>query len=147
VFFYILAGLVLLVFGGKFFVDSAVKIAIGFGMSQAVIGLTIVAAGTSLPELATSVVAVLKKNSDIAVGNIVGSNIFNIFFILGISSLIAPLPSGNIKDMDMFVCIFASIALLVTCYIFGKQKITKIEGILFILCYIGYIGYQVSQLG
>jgi cation:H+ antiporter len=75
----ILAGLVLLVGGGKIFVDNAVKLALGFGMSQAVVGLTIVAAGTSLPELATSVVAALKKNSDIAVGNIVGSNIFNVF--------------------------------------------------------------------
>jgi cation:H+ antiporter len=144
--FYILSGLILLVAGGKFFVDSAVELAIGLGMSQSVIGLTIVAAGTSLPELATSVVAALKKNSDIAVGNIVGSNIFNIFFILGISSLISPLPIGNIKDIDMFVCIFASIALFGTCYILGRQKITKIEGILFIICYIVYIGYQVSQV-
>ena len=144
--FYILTGLILLVAGGKFFVDSAVDLALGLGMSQAVIGLTIVAAGTSLPELATSVVAALKKNSDIAVGNIVGSNIFNIFFILGISSLISPLPIGNIKDIDMFVCIFASIALFGTCYILGKQKITKFEGILFIICYIVYIGYQVSQI-
>lgn len=144
--FFILIGLILLVAGGKFFVDSAVELAIGFGMSQAVIGLTIVAAGTSLPELATSVVAALKKNSDIAVGNIVGSNIFNIFFILGVSSLISPLPKGNISDIDMFVCIFASIALFGTCYIFGKHKITKLEGIVFILCYIIYIGYQVSQV-
>lgn len=142
----IIGGLVLLVCGGKIFVDSAVDLSLGFGMNQAVIGLTIVAAGTSLPELATSVVATLKKNSDIAVGNIVGSNIFNIFFILGISALISPLPKGNITDIDMYVCIIASILLFGTCYVFGKQKITKIEGILFLLCYIVYIGYQINQI-
>jgi cation:H+ antiporter len=140
----ILGGLLLLVGGGKVFVDNAVELALGFGMSKAVVGLTIVAAGTSLPELATSVVAALKKNSDIAVGNIVGSNIFNVFFILGSSALISPLPKGSITDIDMYVCIIASILLFGTCYVFGKQKITKIEGVFFLLCYIVYIGYQVS---
>lgn len=142
----ILGGLVLLVGGGKFFVDNAVELALGFGMSKAVVGLTIVAAGTSLPELATSVVAALKKNSDIAVGNIVGSNIFNVFFILGSSALISPLPKGNITDIDMYVCIIASILLFGTCYVIGKQKVTKIEGIFFLLCYVVYIGYQVSMV-
>ncbi|MFZ1525885.1 MAG: sodium:calcium antiporter, partial [Saprospiraceae bacterium] len=136
----ILAGLVLLVGGGKIFVDNAVKLALGFGMSQAVVGLTIVAAGTSLPELATSVVAALKKNSDIAVGNIVGSNIFNIFFILGSSALISPLPKGNITDIDMYVCIIASVLLFGTCYVLGRQKITKLEGVFFLICYVLYIG-------
>jgi cation:H+ antiporter len=142
----ICSGLVLLIVGGKVFVDSAVEIALGFGMSQAVVGLTIVAAGTSLPELATSVVATLKKNPDIAVGNIVGSNIFNIFFILGSSSLISPLPKGNISDIDMYVCIIASVLLFGACYLFGKNKISKIEGAFFLLCYIVYVGYQVSQV-
>lgn len=142
----ILGGLVLLVGGGKLFVDHAVELALGFGMSKAVVGLTIVAAGTSLPELATSVVAALKKNSDIAVGNIVGSNIFNVFFILGSSALISPLPKGNITDIDMYVCIIASILLFGTCYVIGKQKVTKIEGIFFLLCYVVYIGYQVSMV-
>ena len=143
---FIVIGLVLLVVGGKVFVDNAVNIALGLGMSQALVGLTIVAAGTSLPELATSVVATLKKNSDIAVGNIVGSNIFNVFFILGSSALIAPLPKGNITDLDMYVCIIASLLLFGTCYVFGKNKITKIEGIFFLLCYFLYIGYQISQI-
>ncbi|MFZ1786787.1 MAG: hypothetical protein WAT92_00685, partial [Saprospiraceae bacterium] len=92
------------------------------------------------------VVATLKKNSDIAVGNIVGSNIFNVFFILGSSALIAPLPKGNITDLDMYVCIIASLLLFGTCYVFGKNKITKIEGIFFLLCYFLYIGYQISQI-
>ncbi|MBK8052940.1 MAG: calcium/sodium antiporter [Saprospiraceae bacterium] len=143
---YIIGGLVFLVGGGKLFVDSAVELALSFGMSKAVIGLTIVAIGTSLPELATSVVAALKKNSDIAVGNIVGSNIFNVFFILGISSLIAPLPKGNITDIDFYVCIFASLALLASGYLMGRHKVTKPEGIIFLLCYIFYLGYQVNQV-
>lgn len=141
---FIFSGLVLLVVGGKFFVDNAVEIALAFGMSQAVVGLTIVAVGTSLPELATSVVATLKKNPDIAVGNIVGSNLFNVFFILGSSSLIAPLPKGDITDIDMYVCIIASALLLGASYLFGKNKISKIEGAFFLLCYIVYVGYQVS---
>lgn len=143
---YVLGGLVLLVGGGKLFVDGAVELAVSFGMSQAVIGLTIVAAGTSLPELATSVAAALKKNSDIAVGNVVGSNIFNIFFILGISSLISPLPKGNITQIDLITCIFASIALLITAYVMGKHKVTRAEGILFLVAYIVYLGYQIQQL-
>lgn len=142
---YIIGGLVLLVVGGKLFVDSAVNLATDFGMSQAVIGLTIVAAGTSLPELATSVVAALKKNSDIAVGNIVGSNIFNIFFILGLSGLIAPLPQGNISNLDLYACIGASIVLLLSGYAIGKHKITKAEGFIFLILYVFYIGYQVQQ--
>jgi cation:H+ antiporter len=143
---YIIGGLAFLISGGKVFVDAAVKLAESFGMSQAVIGLTIVAVGTSLPELATSVVAALKKNSDIAVGNIVGSNIFNVFFILGISSVISPLPKGQIDNIDLYTCIFASLVLLGASYFFGKHKITKYEGIFFLVCYIVYLSYQVSKV-
>lgn len=143
---YIVGGMIFLIAGGKLFVDSAIDVALSFGMSKAVIGLTIVAIGTSLPELATSVVAALKKNSDIAVGNVVGSNIFNVFFVLGISSLIAPLPKGDITNVDLYVCIFASAALLAAGYIMGRHKVTKVEGIIFILCYILYLGYQVNQV-
>jgi len=143
---YVLGGLALLVGGGKLFVDGAVELAVSFGLSQSVIGLTIVAAGTSLPELATSVTAALKKNSDIAVGNVVGSNIFNIFLILGVGSVIAPLPKGNISDIDLFTCIAASLALLITAYVMGKHKITRTEGIFFVMAYIVYIGYQIQQI-
>ena len=142
----IIGGLVLLVGGGKLFVDSAVKLAVSFGLSQAVIGLTIVAIGTSLPELATSVVAALKKNSDIAVGNAVGSNIFNIFLILGAGGIVAPLPQGNISDIDFYVCILASIVLLISGYVIESNKIKKIEGIFFVILYLMYIGFQVYQL-
>jgi cation:H+ antiporter len=143
---FIAGGLVLLIAGGKFFVDSAVEIAKIFGMSEALIGLTIVAIGTSLPEFATSVVAAMKKNADIAVGNVVGSNIFNIFFIIGTSALISPLPKGNITDLDLYVCIFASALLFLSAFTFGKQKITRWEGIFFIFCYIAYIGYSISYI-
>lgn len=143
---YVLGGLAFLVGGGKYFVDGAVSLAVSFGMSQAVIGLTIVAAGTSLPELATSVTAALKKNSDIAVGNVVGSNIFNIFLILGVGSVIAPLPKGNISDVDLFTCMGASVALLIAAYVMGKHKITRAEGFIFIIAYIVYIGFQIQQL-
>jgi cation:H+ antiporter len=142
---FIIGGITLLVVGGKLFVDSAVKLATDLGMSQAVIGLTIVAAGTSLPELATSVVAALKKNSDIAVGNIVGSNIFNVFLILGIGGLVAPLPQGNITNVDLHVCIGASLLLLLSGYVIGRHKITKAEGFIFFALYIVYIGYQIQQ--
>lgn len=142
---YVLWGLTMLIGGGKLFVDGAVELAVSFGMSQAVIGLTIVAAGTSLPELATSVTAALKKNSDIAVGNVVGSNIFNIFLILGVGSVIAPLPKGNISDVDLFTCIAASLALLITAYVMGKHKVTRTEGVLFLIAYIVYLGYQIQQ--
>jgi cation:H+ antiporter len=141
---YIFGGLILLVGGGKYFVDAAVGIAEGLGMNKAIIGLTIVAIGTSLPELATSLVAALKKNSDIAVGNIVGSNIFNIFFILGTSALVSPLPKGNITDVDLYACIGASLLLLLSAYTFGRHKVTRIEGLIFIACYMAYIGYQIS---
>jgi cation:H+ antiporter len=133
-----------LVGGGKFFVDAAVGLAEGLGMSKAIIGLTIVAIGTSLPELATSVVAAFKKNTDIAVGNIVGSNIFNIFLILGTSALVSPLPKGNITDIDLYACIGASLLLLVSAYTFERHKVTRTEGLIFIVCYMAYIGYQIS---
>ena len=136
----------MLILGGKWFVDSAVSLATAMGMSQAIIGLTIVAIGTSLPELATSIVAAMKKNSDLAVGNIVGSNIFNIFLILGISSLVAPLPKGNITNIDLILCILASLILLASSYLMGKYKVTRTEGAIFLVMYLAYLGYQVSQV-
>lgn len=143
---YVIGGLLLLIFGGKYFVEAAVGIATGFGLSKAVIGLTIVAMGTSLPELATSIVAALKRNTDIAVGNVVGSNIFNIFFILGLSSMVAPLPKGNITDIDLYACIIASLILLMSAYTFERHKVTRTEGLIFIVCYVFYIWYQITQI-
>lgn len=99
---FIVGGLAGLIFGGQLFVDGASEIARGLGVSESVIGLTLVAAGTSLPELATSLVAALKKNAGIAIGNVVGSNIFNVFFILGASATISPLPLGGITNIDFY---------------------------------------------
>ena len=113
----ILVGLIGLVVGGKWIVDGAIVFAQSLGVSQALIGLTIVAIGTSLPELATSVVAAYKKNTDIAVGNIVGSNILNIFWILGISAFITPLPFAPVMTIDILVTLFASLLLFLALFV------------------------------
>ncbi|HIH38680.1 calcium/sodium antiporter [Candidatus Woesearchaeota archaeon] len=142
----ILGGLLLLVLGGRYTVDGAIGIATALGVSQALIGLTIVAAGTSLPELATSLVAARKKNTDIAIGNIVGSNIFNVFFILGISSLIRPLPFRPADNLDILVTILATIALFSAMFTGEKEhKLEKWEGMLFIAAYIGYIIFLIMR--
>ena len=140
----IFAGLALLVVGGRLIVYSAVELATAWGMPERLIGLTIVSIGTSLPELATSVVAATKRNTDIAVGNIVGSNIFNVFFILGTSAVIypVPMPAGAMVDVLFNILL----GLLLFAFIFtGKgRRIERWEGILFILLYVGYIIYLVA---
>lgn len=139
----IFAGLALLVAGGRMIVYSAVELATAWGMPERLIGLTIVSIGTSLPELATSVVAATKKNTDIAVGNIVGSNIFNVFFILGTSAVIYPVPIPAGAQFDLMFNIL--LGLLLFAFIFtGKgRRIERWEGILFILMYVGYIFYLI----
>lgn len=141
----VVAGLLGLFFGGKFLVDGAVNIAEQLGMSQKLIGLTIVAIGTSLPELATSIVAATKKKTDIAIGNVVGSNIFNIFFILGVTSAIQPLPFSPSINFDILVTIFASFILFLSTMVIGKRKVVRAEGIIFLLIYIGYIVYSIYR--
>lgn len=126
--------------------DNAVEIATLLGMSQAVIGITIVAFGTSLPELATSVVAAMKKNSDIAVGNVVGSNIFNVFFVLGISGLVAPLPKGGITNFDITIAIVSALGLLLGSVLLVKNQLGRTEGIIFFTGYIAYIIYQLFAI-
>jgi cation:H+ antiporter len=124
----ILGGLAGLVIGGKLSVDNAVDIAHAVGISERIIGLTIIAAGTSLPELATSAVAAYRKNSDIAVGNVVGSNIFNVFLVLPISALIRPLPYRLTFNFDLTVLIAGSIILLFFTYSGKKAIIDRWEG-------------------
>lgn len=140
---YIVGGLVGLVYGGQFFVDGASGIARSLGVSESVIGLTLVAGGTSLPELATSVVAALKKNPEMAIGNVIGSNLFNIFFVLGCSATITPLNIKGIDTIDFAVLVGSSILL----YLFGvfiKQRtITRWEGIVMIACYVAYTTYLI----
>lgn len=144
---YVIVGLAGLFFGGRFLVLGAVEIARTIGMSESVIGLTVVAAGTSLPELATSITAALKKNSDIAIGNVVGSNIFNLFFILGTSAVIRPLPFSVQSNFDIFTVLIASLLLFLFVFIGKGRKIDRLEGSFFILLYIAYIVYLVGFSG
>lgn len=135
---FILSGLAGLIFGGRLFVDGASEIARAAGVSDAVVGLTLVAAGTSLPELATSVVAALKKNTAMAVGNVIGSNIFNIFFVLGASAAVKPLPLGGIGPVDLAVCTGASLLFWITARFFRERTITRLEGVLMVGVYAAY---------
>lgn len=143
---YIAGGLGALVFGGDMFVDGATGLAHSIGMSDAVIGLTIVAAGTSLPELATSVAAALKGRPGIAVGNVIGSNIFNILMVLGVSATITPLPFGGIGNFDLLTLLGASVMFLLFARVIGHRTITRGEGAVMVLCYIAYTGILIGRL-
>jgi cation:H+ antiporter len=134
----IIIGLAGLIIGGRLVVTSAIAMATAWGVSEKIIGLTIVAAGTSLPELATSVVAALKKNNDIAVGNIIGSNIFNIFLILGVSSLIKPLSFDVAFNTDIYLLGFGTIVLLIFMFTGKKKKLDRWEAALLLAVYIVY---------
>lgn len=135
-------GLVVLVISCDFFVDNAVLIAKSFGVNDAFISLTLVACGTSLPELAASIAAALKKNTSMALGNVVGSNIFNIALILGLCSQVTPLTSAGITFVDYMVMIAAVILL----YAFGKNcKIERWEGVLLLLGYVAYTWYLINN--
>src|SRR3989344_4731095 len=136
---FIVLGLIGLAIGGQFIVHGAVAIALSLGLSETLIGLTIVAIGTSLPELATSAVAAYKKNADIAVGNIVGSNIFNIFWILGMSAVINPLPFSNLLMRDVLMTVIATLLLFLFMFVGKKHHLERWQGVLFILIYIIYI--------
>lgn len=135
---YIIGGLATLIYGGQLFVDGATGIARNLGVSESIIGLTLVAGGTSLPELATSIVAALKKNPEIAIGNVIGSNLFNIFFVLGCSASITPLHLSGITNFDLFTLVGSGILLWLFGLFFAKRTITRIEGGIMILCYVAY---------
>lgn len=143
---YIAGGLAALIYGGDRFVAGASEIASAMGVSEAVIGLTIVATGTSLPELATSVVAAIKGNSGIAIGNVIGSNIFNIFMVLGASATCSPLKLGSIGNADMLTLLGASVLFWIFGWFFKQRTITRAEGAVLILCYIGYITYLIINI-
>ncbi len=143
---FIFMGLGGLVYGGNLFVDGASGIARALGVSESVIGLTLVAGGTSLPELATSVVAALKKNPEIAIGNVVGSNLFNVFLVLGCSASITSLSLRGITNLDLLTLIGASVLLWVVGVFFKKRKITRVEGALLVACYIAYTTYLIMKL-
>ena len=136
-----IGGLIILVIGARLLVDSAVVIATAYGISEAVIGLTIVAVGTSLPELATSVIAAFRKQTEIAVGNIVGSNVFNIFGILGITALIAPIPAdARFAAIDMPWAMAAAVGLTVLAFLLNG--LPRVAGVLLLVAYAAYIYFM-----
>jgi len=140
-----IGGLLFLFFGGKLLVDNAILLAKLAGLSEMLIGLTIVAIGTSLPELATSVIAARKGQSDIAIGNIVGSNIFNIFWILGITSVMKPIPISMSANFDIIVSLVATLILFIAMFIGEKHRLQKWQGGLLLGFYVLYVAYLVMR--
>jgi cation:H+ antiporter len=142
---FILLGLAGLYFGGNLTVDAAVTIAKSFGLSEYLISATIIAIGTSLPELVTSVIAAKKKEVDIAVGNIIGSNIFNIFWILGITALFSPILIPSFITIDLIIHLAATLLLFFFAYTDKYHIIKRKEGIVFLICYIAYIAFLIIR--
>lgn len=140
---YIVAGLAALVVGGNWIVDGASGIAIKAGLSESLVGLTIVAIGSSLPDMATSVAAAIKNHPGIAIGNVVGAGIFNIFFILGFCSTVRPLNSGNISFIDFSTLAGGAIVLWIFGSVIGRGKISRIEGTILALGYVAYMFYLI----
>ncbi len=134
----IIAGLAMLIFGGQLVVDNAIAIAHRYGLSEKLIGLTILAAGTSLPELATSTVAAFRKNTDIAIGNVIGSNIFNIFFILGVTGVIHPINYNAAMNFDLKLVGAATILLMIFMFTLNTRKLDRWEAALMLAGYIVY---------
>lgn len=141
----ILGGMIGLGFGGHFVVNSAVNIAKLFNVSESLIALTIISIGTSLPELATSVIAALKKNPDIAVGNVIGSNIFNIFWVLGFSAVIRPVVFTPVLNFDVLFVVFITILLFIYMFVGKKNVIQKWQGASLATLYVAYIVYLVMR--
>lgn len=136
-------GLAAIIFGGELVVRNSTEIAVSLGMSETLVGLTIVAIGTSLPELVTSIMAAIKKQSEIALGNIVGSNIFNIFFVLGTSSLITPLPVNGKVFVDIGLMLILTVILLV--FSRTNYRIGKIEGSFLAVAYVLYLVFIIIR--
>ena len=136
---WIIAGLGGLIYGGNLCVDSATEIARQLGVSEATIAITLVAGGTSLPELASSLVSIFKGRASLALGNVLGSNIANILLILGACSTITPLTMGNVRMFDIYVAVAGVVLLLLSAYVIGRDKITRFEGLLFLACYAAYL--------
>ena len=142
----ILGGLAGLVIGGRLFVNSATEIAKTLGMSEKFIAITIMAAGTSMPELATSVVAALKKRGQLALGNVIGSNISNILFILGGSALIHPLSFSGMSAVDLATLFIGSVLILTSAITFKKKQVDRIEGLILLAVEAGYMWYLIANL-
>jgi cation:H+ antiporter len=143
---YVPGGLVALSLGGKFIVDASVALARGIGVSEHLIGLTIVAIGTSLPELATSLVAAKRGQTDVAVGNVVGSNILNIFLILGMTAAISPMPFADRTMFDALVAVTVSLILFLAMFVGTLHRLDRWQGILFVASYVSFLGFSVVCL-
>ena len=142
---YVVIGMIGLFLGGNWVVEGAIYLADIFGMSETLIGLTVVAIGTSLPELVTSAMAAYKNRADLAVGNAIGSNIFNLLWILGLSAVIRPLPFAIVTNMDILMVIVASTLLIMAVIIGPKPRVDRWEGWVFILTYIAYTTYLIMR--
>lgn len=140
----VIAGLAMLVGGGKLVVDNAIAIAHHAGLSERIIGLTILAAGTSLPELATSSVAAYRKNTDIAIGNVVGSNIFNVLFILGTTGLIHPVSYNKALNFDVYILMASTVLLMVFMFTMGRRQLDRWEAFILLA---GYVTYTIFLIG
>lgn len=139
-----LIGLTGLVLGGKWIVDGAVHIALQLGYSETFIGLTVVSIGTSLPELATSVAAVRKGNSDLAIGNVIGSNIFNVFWVLGLSAIISPVTFNVADNPSIYTLIGTHVLLFLALFVGVRHQITRWQGLTMLLFYVAYLGWLVA---
>lgn len=144
--FAVVGGLAALIFGGNLFVNSATTIAKVIGVSDKFIAVTILAGGTSMPELATCIVAAVKKKSQLALGNILGSNVFNILLILGGSALIHPLSTSGMDPVDLGVLLLSSLVILASAYTGKNMKIGKMDGAFMLLCMAGYFGWLIYRL-
>lgn len=141
----VVGGLATLFYGGKLLVDNAIILARLAGLSEVLIGLTIVAVGTSLPELATSLIATIHGHDDIAIGNIVGSNIFNAFWVLGLTATILSLPFNAVVNFDILVCLAATLLLFLFMFIHHRHRLNRWQGLFFILLYFSYVSYLIYR--
>ena len=137
--FFIVIGLAGLIYGGNLCLDSATAIARAWGVSEAIIAITIVAAGTPLPELASSVAAIANGKLSLALGNVIGSNVANILLILGVSGSIKPLTMGGITPLDIWMVVAAAVVLLISALVVGVRRITRVEGAVYLAIYVGYV--------
>ncbi len=142
---WIILGLGGLIFGGDLFIDSASAIALAWGVPKSTIAITLVAGGTSLPELASSLVAIFKGRASLALGNVLGSNIANILLILGLCGTITPLSMGDVTMIDIYVTLAAATLVMISALVIGRDKMTRFEGVIFLLCYVAYVYYLVTK--
>lgn len=137
--FFIVVGLAGLIYGGNLCLDSATAIARAWGVSEAIIAITIVAAGTSLPELASSIAAIANGKLSLALGNVIGSNVANILLILGLSGSIKPLTMGGITPLDMWMVVGSAVLLFLSALAIGQRRITRFEGVIYLAVYVAYV--------